>query len=41
MTGRLRDEEEKGGRDPDSQSFEMLISVLVCRLSLWLQDSLS
>lgn len=39
MTGRLQDEEEKGGRDPDRQSFEILISVLVSHLSLWQQDS--
>lgn len=41
MTGRLQDEEEKGGRDPGRQSFEILISVLVSLLSLWLQDILS
>lgn len=42
MTGRLQEEEEeKGGRDPDSQSLEIFISVPVSRLSFWLQDSLS
>lgn len=41
MTGRLQEEQEKGGRDADSQSFEILISVPISRLFLWLHDSLS